>query len=431
MTVTTTHNRIAYVGDGSTTVFPYTFLIIDSSEIFVYVDDELQLSGYSVSGVNEAAGGNITFTTAPDDQASIVLHRDTDIVQTIDILEGSRLPAAQHEGMFDRLTVICQDLDEHIGRAITVPVTSDSADLEFPDPSDPANQDKAIFINGSGELETRTILSTDIASPITAKGDLIQGADDGTPEALAIGLTGQLLTVVSGKASWEDAPADSVPLSIIDAKGDLIVGTAADTAARKAVGADGTALVADSTQSDGLRWSTVGGTHVDLLLESATPPNNTAGNIPPETVREVSSGTLTNAPSPTSTYMKFDASTDEVVMWSRMCPPNWGSGFTVRGKWKAATATSGNVMWKAGLAVLTDGSTDDDAVAFIAVDLSSASAAPSTQGQLKEFTITVTTTGLAANKQYRLFLGRDADNASDTMTGDAILTAVRWEYTPA
>jgi hypothetical protein len=42
--------------------------------------------------------------------------------------------------------------------------------------------------------------------------------------------------------------------TLVDAKGDMIVGTAADTVARLAVGANGAALVADSTQTTGLRW---------------------------------------------------------------------------------------------------------------------------------------------------------------------------------
>lgn len=42
--------------------------------------------------------------------------------------------------------------------------------------------------------------------------------------------------------------------TIVDAKGDLIVGTANDTVARQAVGTDGQALIADSTQTNGIKW---------------------------------------------------------------------------------------------------------------------------------------------------------------------------------
>lgn len=46
----------------------------------------------------------------------------------------------------------------------------------------------------------------------------------------------------------------AVAKSLVDAKGDIIVATAADTVARKAAGTNEYQLVADSTQSDGLRW---------------------------------------------------------------------------------------------------------------------------------------------------------------------------------
>ena len=46
----------------------------------------------------------------------------------------------------------------------------------------------------------------------------------------------------------------SIPTSLIDAKGDILVGTAADTAGRLAVGSNNLALVADSSQTAGMRW---------------------------------------------------------------------------------------------------------------------------------------------------------------------------------
>ena len=42
--------------------------------------------------------------------------------------------------------------------------------------------------------------------------------------------------------------------AIWDAKGDLAGGTGADTAVRLAVGTNGYSLVADSTQTTGLKW---------------------------------------------------------------------------------------------------------------------------------------------------------------------------------
>lgn len=73
---------------------------------------------------------------------------------------------------------------------------------------------------------------------------------------------GEVLTYDSTSGNWLSealpaAAAETLPVSIIDAKGDLILGTAADTAARKAVGANDTLLVADSAQTEGVKWATV------------------------------------------------------------------------------------------------------------------------------------------------------------------------------
>jgi hypothetical protein len=48
----------------------------------------------------------------------------------------------------------------------------------------------------------------------------------------------------------------AIQSTIVDAKGDIIAATAADTVARLAVGANGTTLVADSSESVGMKWAT-------------------------------------------------------------------------------------------------------------------------------------------------------------------------------
>jgi hypothetical protein len=63
------------------------------------------------------------------------------------------------------------------------------------------------------------------------------------------------------------ATADAaVPKSTVTSKGDLIVGTASGVVARQAVGADGYVLTADSTLTNGIKWSAVSGPAGDVTL---------------------------------------------------------------------------------------------------------------------------------------------------------------------
>lgn len=432
MTLTTLPNRIAYTGGGGVTVFPYPFLITSAADLLVYANDVLQTTGYSVSNVGLGSGGNVTFTVAPASGVALVFLRSTDRTQQVNLIEGDKLPAEPVEGMFDKVYALCQDLWERTVRAVKVPPTSANATVEvyLPDPALPANQDKALFINGSGQLEARAILSgSTVGSPIVAKGDLVQGSNAGTPERLAIGATGQILTVVGGKAAW--GAGDIISKTILDAKGDLITATGDDTPVRKAVGANGTVLTADSSQADGLRWGTPGGVEIPLRIEAATPPDGTGStNGFPELVREISTAQTANTPKRSRTFAKFDSAIDENLCWGFQMPANYGSGGTIRLKWKAATATSGNVVWKAGFGATIDGTTDDDALVYAAEDAATM-AAPGTQGQVAEITINLTMTNALAGRDVSLFIGRKATSGADTMTGDAILMSARLEYTPA
>lgn len=129
MTVSSTTNRWAYTGDGSTDEFAYTNRIFAATDLAVYVDDELQVNvtDYSVSGVGETAGGNVTFVTAPDAAAAIVIVRSVPYTQGLDLTALGSFPAEEVEKAFDRAAIHAQQLDDRLDRSLRQPDSDTTA----------------------------------------------------------------------------------------------------------------------------------------------------------------------------------------------------------------------------------------------------------------------------------------------------------------
>ena len=104
-------------------------------------------------------------------------------------------------------------------------------------------------------VPTSTDLVKNGATAIEALGDAI----DASLVDLEGGTTGQVLAKASNTDmdfSWVTTDdANAIQNSIVDAKGDIVAATANDTPARLPVGTNGQELIADSTATTGLRWT--------------------------------------------------------------------------------------------------------------------------------------------------------------------------------
>ena len=179
MTVSSTNTKNSYSGNGSTTVFAYTFKIFDDDDITVILRTDAtggetvqtKTTNYTVSGVGNAGGGNITFGTAPASGITVVLIRETAQTQTTDYTPNDPFPAASHEDALDKLTLIVQDQQEELDRSIKVSRTNTITSPEFTvGATDRANRIFAFDSNGdlSVTQEIGTYQGTDATTTTSA-----------------------------------------------------------------------------------------------------------------------------------------------------------------------------------------------------------------------------------------------------------------------
>jgi hypothetical protein len=129
--------------------------------------------------------------------------------------------------------------------------------------------------------------------------------------------------------------------------------------------------------------------------------------------------------------LSFDAATDEFAYWKWQAI-NYGSGnLTLNLYWYADSASSGDVIWDATIAAITANtdSQDVETKAFATLTSVTDSHLGTTGQRVHLCTITISNLdSLAADDLCWLRISRDANNGSDTMTGDAILLLAHLTY---
>jgi hypothetical protein len=121
--------------------------------------------------------------------------------------------------------------------------------------------------------------------------------------------------------------------------------------------------------------------------------------------------------------LDFDSDTDEYICFTDALPERYtGNGITVEIHYAMTSATSNDVVWVVAFENLADETQDIDSNGF-ASDQTVTQTVSTTCGQVKRATLTFTDGAQIDNTDsgdlFRFRLGRDADNASDTATGDA------------
>ncbi len=128
MTITTETSRSGpYAGDGAQTVFAYSFKIDNAAHLTVTLTSSAGVDAvqtlathYTVSGVGNASGGNVTMITAPATGEMLTITRGEPFTQSVDLVnQGAFLPDIV-ETALDGSVKRDQELAEGLGRAIKV-----------------------------------------------------------------------------------------------------------------------------------------------------------------------------------------------------------------------------------------------------------------------------------------------------------------------
>ena len=136
MTVTAQTPINSSTGNGVTTVYPYTFKIINAADILVSVNGAPQVLNvdYTVSGVGVDAGGNVTFAVAPAVSALVVRQRSMALTRTADYQDQGELPAATLDNDIDATVLMLQQVDAKTARSMLLPAGLAGFSSELPTP---------------------------------------------------------------------------------------------------------------------------------------------------------------------------------------------------------------------------------------------------------------------------------------------------------
>ena len=112
MSVTNQTPVNAFTANGATTVFNFTFQLLDSSDLLVHVDGTAKIIGaeYTVSGIGNPAGGSITFISAPTNGSSVVMSRSSVMERSTDYQNNGDLRAATINSDLDRIWLSLQEI---------------------------------------------------------------------------------------------------------------------------------------------------------------------------------------------------------------------------------------------------------------------------------------------------------------------------------
>jgi hypothetical protein len=206
MPIQTQYTPEHYTGTGLLTSYAFTWRILKKADLVALtrlgtVVTTLELdSDYTIanSSVNNGSGGEIVLAIELPSGTELFLIRATDLTQKVLIEEGQAFPASVVTEVFDRLTMIAQELKYLYRQTIHYALASQAVDIEAADPE----AGKILRYNGTADaIENIMVSGLEITAPVIVTATVLAGASSavithalGSLTAKLIGFTPTWLT---------------------------------------------------------------------------------------------------------------------------------------------------------------------------------------------------------------------------------------------
>lgn len=108
------YSYVKYVADGVTDTFAITFPYLQESHVKVFLNDELQTSGYTIT-----PAGQVLFQAPVPKDVVLTIRRETPKIRRVDFQDGSLLDEATLDYDANQLVYIVQELLDEFEAALT------------------------------------------------------------------------------------------------------------------------------------------------------------------------------------------------------------------------------------------------------------------------------------------------------------------------
>ena len=243
MTVSSAVNKVSFNGNGSQTVFAYSFKIFDQDDLTVILRNasggetvQAISTKYTVSGVGNANGGNVTMVTAPASGESLTIIREQPLTQGLDLVANDPFPAGSFEDQLDKLTFMVQQHQEELDRSIKGSKTTTITNPTFTEDAT-ARANKLFAFDASGNI--------DITQEIGVfKGNWGAGTTYAVRDIVKDTSTNNIFIAVTAHTSSGSQPLTT---NTDSAKWSLLVDAASATASQNAAASSATAAASSAT----------------------------------------------------------------------------------------------------------------------------------------------------------------------------------------